>query len=174
MLKKLPIIGVMGASGAAHEAWAAPLGRAIAEHGWHVLTGGGAGTMECVSRAFTAVAPRAGLSIGVLPTAEEAGVFKVMETYPNHFVELPIVTNLGLFDGHDAAQVSRNFINILTSHVVVALPGSKGTRNEVALAQKFGKTIILFGPAEGFTGFPAGPRRTEKLDDVLEYIKKNI
>jgi len=35
----------MGSGTVAHEDLAAPLGRAIAESGWHVLTGGGRGTM---------------------------------------------------------------------------------------------------------------------------------
>jgi predicted Rossmann-fold nucleotide-binding protein len=38
---------------------------------------------------------------------------------------------------------ARNVINVLSSHVVVACPGGSGTISEIALALKYGKTVIL-------------------------------
>lgn len=40
--------------------------------------------------------------------------------------------------------LSRNHINILTSDVVVALPGGPGTASEVRLALHYGKPVVLF------------------------------
>lgn len=174
MLKKYPIIGVMGASAASHDEQARPLGEAIAKKGWHLLTGGGPGVMEAVAQAFTAMPVRKGLSLGILPTREAQGRFALLDNYPNPYIELPIVTNLGNFDGHDAGQVSRNFINILSSDVVVVLPGSKGTRNEVALCQKFTKPFILFGPREAFSDFPVRAPHAETLEGVLAFIEEKL
>jgi hypothetical protein len=54
--------------------------------------------------------------------------------YPNPWVEIPVYTHLPVsgMGGLDAS--SRNHINILTSDVIVALPGSAGTWSEVMLA----------------------------------------
>ena len=60
----------MGSGVRAHEELAAPLGRRLARLGVHLLTGGGSGVMESVSRAFAAVEERDGLVIGVLPFPE--------------------------------------------------------------------------------------------------------
>ena len=57
----------MGSSARAFEDLAEPLGRWLASIGVHLLTGGGVGTMEAVSRAFAQVRPREGLVVGVLP-----------------------------------------------------------------------------------------------------------
>ncbi|MDX1922479.1 MAG: DNA-binding protein [Alphaproteobacteria bacterium] len=174
MLHKLPIIGVMGASKARHDELTQPLGSAIAKAGYHLLTGGGTGVMEAVSQSFTATQPRKGLCIGVIPMSGVGDAYKVMPDYPNPYVELPIQSHLGIYDGHDPQQISRNYINILTSHVVVICPGSKGTRNELSLAQQFKKPFILFGNEAQFAEFPSGLRRTDDLHQVMLYIQNNL
>src|SRR5690606_41560979 len=50
------------------------------------------------------------------------------------YIDIPIVTGMG--DG-------RNIINVLSSDIVVALPGRSGTISEIALALKNGKKVIL-------------------------------
>jgi hypothetical protein len=40
---------------------------------------------------------------------------------------------------------ARNAINVLSSDVVIALPGGAGTLSEVALALKAGKTVVALG-----------------------------
>ena len=40
---------------------------------------------------------------------------------------------------------ARNSINVLSSDVVVACPGSAGTVSEIALALKHGKVVITIG-----------------------------
>lgn len=174
-IKKLPIVGVMGSSHERHETLALPLGKAIADAGYHLLNGGGTGVMDAVSKGFCDVQSRAGFCIGVIPMTENsAGGYEIMEGYPNPFVEIPVCSHLGIFDGHDAQQVSRNYINILTSQVVVALPGSKGTKNEVNLALRFKKPIILFGPEALFADFPAGLKQTEDISVVMRFIQAAI
>ena len=54
MRERLPIVGVMGSGSHPHADLAEPLGRWLAAQGVHLLTGGGAGVMEAVSRAFCA------------------------------------------------------------------------------------------------------------------------
>lgn len=174
MLRKLPVIGVMGASKDRHDELAEPLGAAIAQAGYHLLTGGGTGVMEAVSRSFTAINPREGLCIGVIPMQSAGDGYAVMPDYPNPYVELSIQSHLGIYDGHDPQQVSRNYINILTSHVVVVLPGSKGTRNELSLAQRFNKPFILFGKEAQFSEFPTGMTRSDDVQQVMQFIKNNL
>jgi uncharacterized protein (TIGR00725 family) len=123
-----PIIGVMGGARVSREVYnsALHLGELIAKNGWLLLNGGrNAGVM----RAATEGAKRkGGTTIGILPGNDAAE--------SNPFIDIPIVTNMG-----DA----RNVINVLTSDVVVACPGSAGTISEIALALKNYKHVILLG-----------------------------
>ena len=40
---------------------------------------------------------------------------------------------------------ARNAVNVLASHVVIALPGGAGTISEVALALKSGRSVVALG-----------------------------
>ncbi len=115
-----PVAGVMGSSTRAFEDLAVPLGRWLASAGVHLLTGGGVGTMEAVSRAFADVQPRAGLVVGVLPADLPDGVAVPRAGYPNPH------------------------INILSSDVVIVLPGNEGTESEMTLAVRYKKPVIAF------------------------------
>lgn len=161
----------MGASGAAWPDYAAPLGAHLAARGVHLLTGGGGGTMAAVAEAFTRVAGRRGLSIGIVPTVAhpEAG-FAALPGYPNPFVELPIVTPLGVFVGDDDAMVTRNHVNVLTSDAIVALPGAVGTHNEIRLARRFGKKLVLFGPPSEFEIYAAAIPRAGAIEEVAGFL----
>src|SRR5205814_409754 len=64
------VIAVIG-SGVTADACCAEVGRLIASLGCDLLTGGGRGVMEAVSRAFHETSPRAGIVIGVVPAAIE-------------------------------------------------------------------------------------------------------
>ena len=82
--------------------------------------------------------------IGILPGVDTAG--------SSGDLDFAIVTGLG--DG-------RNRVNVLSSDVVIACPGSAGTLSEVALALKNDKRVIALG-------FDPGPsvdsyRRSGKL-----------
>ncbi len=123
------VVGVMGGGeGTSAEICrqAYTLGSLIAKEGWVLLNGGRAsGVMEASARGAREAG---GLTVGVLPGKDIKGV--------SPHVDIPIVTGMG-----DA----RNCINILSSSVVVVLPGGAGTLSEAALALKNGKTIITLG-----------------------------
>jgi uncharacterized protein (TIGR00725 family) len=134
----------MGSSTQAFEDLAEPLGRWLASIGVHLLTGGGVNTMEAVSRAFAAVRPREGLVIGVLPADLPDGIAVPRLGYPNSFVELAIFTHLPLSGITGTDPRSRNHINILSSDVVIVLPGNEGTESEMTLAVRYGKPVVAF------------------------------
>lgn len=122
------VIGVMGGAIASDEAiaHAYQLGALIAEHDWVLLNGGrNAGVMEASARGASEAG---GLVVGILPGDTTTGVAPA--------VDIAIPTGMG-----DA----RNAINVLASHVVVALPGGPGTVSEVALALKCGRRVVLLG-----------------------------
>jgi len=59
-------------------------------------------------------------------------------------VELAIFTHLPLSGISGTDPRSRNHINILSSDVVVVLPGNEGTESEMTLAVRYGKPVIAF------------------------------
>ena len=99
--------------------------------------------MEAVSEGFAAVQNRAGLVIGILPASSSSDV-EPPPGYPNPFVELPIRTHLHLSGTHGTELASRNHINVLSSDLVIALPGSWGTRSEVVLALEYGRPVAAY------------------------------
>ena len=147
-----------------------PLAQWIATQNYHLLTGGGAGVMAAASQAFCQVEKRAGVCLGILPTDSDGRNFIPCNGYPNPWVELSIISPLSRFQGGDTAQLSRNHICILSSDIVVALPGNKGTKNEVELAILFDKPIILFGAAREFADFPPVVEKTTSINRVKEFI----
>lgn len=169
---RLPIVGVMGSSQLAWEDYAVPLGRWLAKQPVHLLTGGGAGVMTSVSQAFVAVTPRQGLAIGCLPTEARDGQFVLRAGYPNPFIEIPIVTPLNI--NGKTAGVNRNFVNILTADIVIALPGNVGTLNEVELSLQFGKPLILYGPDDYFVDFPQAVTRYTDLPQVTAWTETQL
>ena len=170
-MNAIPIVGVMGSGVRAHEELAAPLGRRLARLGVHLLTGGGRGVMESVSRAFAAVEERAGLVIGVLPFDEADAGEKVDPGYPNRWVEIAIRTHLGQ-DG--AEPDSRNHVNVLTSDVVVALPGSAGTASEVALSVRYGRPVVLFGDLDRARGLPSEVATARTVEEVIAFVRERL
>ena len=158
----------MGAGAHAHEDLAVPLGRQLARLGVHLLTGGGSGVMTSVSRAFAEVEGRAGLVIGVLPLAEAIGGPEAGGAYPNPWVEVPIRTHLGKL-GADA--FSRNHVNVLTSDVIIALPGSSGTASEVALSIHYGRPLVLFGDLYRAHDLPDTVATAASVDEVIAFVR---
>lgn len=144
MAARLPIVGVMGSgTSLEHAGRAEELGRWLAGEGVHLLTGGGAGLMEVVSRAFHGVAGRCGLVVGVLPSSrDDPG--EARKGYPNPWVELPIYTHLALSGKKGTDPMSRNHINVLSSDVIIALPGGRGTSSEAQLAVRYGRPTVAY------------------------------
>jgi len=167
-----PIVGVMGSSTDPCDDLAAPLGRWLAEFGVHLLNGGGGGVMAAVSRAYHGVSPRAGLVIGVLPDEANGMRHLASPDYPNPWVDVPVYTHLPVSGIEGTDHRSRNHINILTSDVVIALPGNDGTRSEVDLAARYGKPVIAwFGTHPVSWTPPAGVRMAGSLEDVQRFVR---
>jgi uncharacterized protein (TIGR00725 family) len=169
----MAIIGVMGSGSSEWPELAAPLGTWIATHGFDLLTGAGGGVMLCTARAFAATRERTGRSIGIVPSETHPLFgFVPIVGYPNPFVDLPILTPLPRKEaGAAPTALSRNYVNVLTSDVVIALPGSEGTLDEIRLATRFAKPLMCIGPAEAFDGVPEGTRIVSQLADVYAFIR---
>ncbi|MFX4262911.1 TIGR00725 family protein [Pelotomaculum propionicicum] len=112
------------------------LGGLIAKEGWVLLNGGRpAGIMESSARGAK---ESGGLTVGVLPgrSSSEASAY----------IDIAIITGMGS---------ARNNINVLSSDVIIALPGKAGTISEIALALKNGKKVLLlnFDPGSIFAEY---------------------
>jgi uncharacterized protein (TIGR00725 family) len=163
----------MGSGSDAHEDQAAPLGRWLAEEGVHLLTGGGGGAMAAVSRAFSETPGRRGLVIGVLPAGDAPGTSK--PGYPNPWVEIPILTHLPSTGIQGAAPTSRNHVNILSSDVIVALPGSAGTLSEVQLALAYGRPVVAFlSRPDAIERLPSTVSFSVSLLDVQTFVRNAL
>jgi uncharacterized protein (TIGR00725 family) len=108
------------------------IGELIVEEGWVLLNGGrSAGIMEASAKGAR---EKGGLTIGVLPGKDKSAAAK--------YIDIVIATGMG--DG-------RNYINVLSSDIVVSLPGKAGTISEIALALKNRKKVILLSFDVGST-----------------------
>ena len=156
------IIGVMGGSqfvSPDDEQYAYQVGAMVAQEGWILLNGGRAsGVMEASARGAK---DNGGLTIGILPV-DDAG-------WASRYIDIPIVTGIGM---------ARNIINVLSSDIIIALPGSAGTISEIAMALKYNKIAILFR-------FDAGEwlrpfQKEEKvffineIEELRTFIKKKL
>jgi uncharacterized protein (TIGR00725 family) len=164
-----PMIGVMGSGSKEHRELAEPLGEWLAVQGYDLITGGGSGVMTAVSRAFASVPTRRGVSVGVLPAGPPPG-------YPNPWIDVVIQTHLAKRGNEGSDILSRNHITVLSSAVVVVLPGRSGTRTELALALHHRKPVIPFlGPDGEIKGEQrmTMPELAVTLDQVTAFIRRH-
>jgi uncharacterized protein (TIGR00725 family) len=151
------VVGVMGGADASPAvlALAEALGRAIAESGWILLNGGrDAGVMDASARG---AARAGGLVVGILPGRDRRGA--------SPHLSIAVVTGLG-----DA----RNAVNVLSSDVVVALPGGAGTLSEIALALKAGRKVVALGWPEGTLADFSGVSRAPSVDAAVAAIRGSL
>ncbi|MEE9162947.1 MAG: TIGR00725 family protein [Candidatus Neomarinimicrobiota bacterium] len=151
--RRTPVIGVMGGGEAPRPIaeLAAELGGALAKEGWIVLNGGrDAGVMAAVSRGASQAG---GVVVGVLPDRDL--------TRASPHLTIPIRTGLG---------EGRNIVNILSSDVVIALPGRAGTLSEIDLALQNHKPLLLVGWDAPPTSF--GGQALESLQTVDEVMSR--
>lgn len=170
-MPRLSVIAVLGSGTKEHDHLARPLGEWLARQGFHLLTGGGAGVMRAVSRAFHAVQPRRGLVLGVIPGLVEATHYQRRPAYPNDYVEVAVFTHLPL-SGPDGMRLrSRNHLNVLSADVCIALPGDAGTSSEVHLAVRYRRPVVVFSddPASP-PALPAGMPVVQSLDAVAAFV----
>lgn len=150
LVRRLIVVGVMGSGDHEIAELAEPVGRLVARAGHHLLTGGADGVMRAVARAFVGVPDRRGLSIGIVRAdgSDHLGDGRPSRACrsrgPNPYVELPIFTHLPHSGSLGKDALSRNHINVLTSNVLVVLPGGAGTASELELAVEYGRRAILF------------------------------
>ncbi len=149
----------MGSGSDSHVNLARPLGQLIAHFGCHLLTGGGSGVMAEVSRAFTEVRGRQGLSIGIIRSEGvsslegEANQRDYLAAAMNRWVEVPIFTHLPLSGRQGTDFMSRNHINVLTADLLIALPGATGTYSEVQLGVQYRRRVVLFLGQDTIDGY---------------------
>lgn len=134
----------MGSGREPHRERAHHLGEWIARAGFHLLTGGGQGVMAAVTEAFVRVADRRGVAIGILPAAAGGSGGAAPPGYPNPWVEIAVRTHLDQVGTDGAGRASRNHLNVLSSDVVVVLPGAAGTASEARLALRYGRPCIAW------------------------------
>jgi predicted Rossmann-fold nucleotide-binding protein len=132
------------------------VGTAIAELGFHLLTGGGDGLMAAVGQAFLNEKRKllkakrgAGKLISILRAKELPQLTKDRKrkwkaNADNELGEIVIRTHLPLSGKKGTDPLSRNHINALTTDLVVILPGGAGTLSELQLAFEYGKDIMIF------------------------------
>lgn len=148
--RRLKIVGVFGGGEPCDPALADPVGKLIAQKGFHLLTGGGSGVMAQVSEAFYHVQPRAGLVIGIIRAGTDynklsaSGWHQYCPRAVNDWVEVPVYTHLQQSGASGKELDSRNPINALTSDIAVILPGGRGTSSEVELALEYGTPVVFF------------------------------
>ena len=152
MSRRRTLIGVIGSGSQSIPDLCVPLGTWLAEKGFDLINGGGHGVMEEVAKAFAEVKNREGRVIGVIPslahysTPDQRAKYEAPPGYPNTFTDIVIRTHLSFVGPEGKETASRNHIIILSSDLIIALPGSEGTRTEIELAIEYGKPLILISP----------------------------
>jgi len=155
------------------------LGRALAERGVDLVTGGGQGVMAGVARGFVETSGREGRAIGILPAdPDQPGA--APPGYPNPWVEITIRTHLPGRGPDGSGAGSRNHLVVLSGRVLIALPGGPGTRSELDLADLYRRPVLLLGWSEGEPGrsssTSAGPvydrRRFDGTDSLLPELDR--
>jgi uncharacterized protein (TIGR00725 family) len=173
MIVRLPIVGVMGSGRHEHASKAEALGRWLAAQRVHLLTGGGRGVSEAVSRAFHAIPGRVGLVVGIVPCAEAPDVPR--SGYPNPWVEVPIYTHLPYSGEQGTSQLSRNHINVLSSNIVIALPGGAGTASEVELAVRYRRPVAAYlDHRSDIPSLPAEVPVFSDLDCLQNFVRSRL
>jgi len=142
--KKKLQISVVGSSDPVAElmALAAEVGRTVASHGAVLICGGLGGIMEAAARGAK---EKGGLTVGILPDYNKNSA--------NPFIDLVVPTGLG----H-----ARNILVAATGDVVIALPGSHGTRSEISIALLLGRPVI---GVQAWREIP-GVRHVERVEEL--------
>jgi uncharacterized protein (TIGR00725 family) len=133
------------------------LGKAIANEGWITLTGGRSfGVMDASLKGASEVG---GLTIGILPGDNDKN--------SSEHAQIKIITSMGS---------GRNYISVLSSHLIVVLGMAAGTASEVALALKSRKKVILLNQDEITIRFfknlgSYNVLVTKTVDETIQQIK---
>lgn len=181
MPERKPRVGVIGSGTEKHLHLSKPLGQWLAEQDCDLISGGGGGVMEAVSRAFAEVSGRKGNIIGIIPAAgpcdspKARSAYTPPHGYPNTWVDIPIYTHLHLSGDSGKEIASRNHIVILSADVIVAFPGGEGTRSEIQLALEYGKKLLILNPDHDWDEF-----KNERIsmagnpEEALQWLAENL
>jgi uncharacterized protein (TIGR00725 family) len=133
---------------------AVEVGRAVAELGAALICGGLGGAMEAAARGAK---ERGGLTIGIVPTYRKDSA--------NAYLDIVIPSGLG----H-----ARNVLVVASGDVVIALPGSHGTRSEVSLALALGKPVIGVAAWSEIENVQFVSNTKELLQKLCLIIEQNV
>jgi uncharacterized protein (TIGR00725 family) len=165
----------MGSGTEGHASLAGDVGRLLARLNVHLLTGGGQGVMLEVSRAFTECRDREGSVLGILPCARDDPGCAPKPGYPNPWVEIAIATHLPLSGERGQEAMSRNHVNVLTSDVVIALPGGSGTSCETRLALRYVRPIVAYlGPQGAIPDLDPRIPTAADLGELEAFLRKHL
>lgn len=176
--ERLPIVAVVGSGTEKHSDQSRPLGRWLAENGFHLINGGGDGVMAETAHAFLEVDNRKGRVIGVLTalgscdSAEGRAGYQSPSGYPNAYTEIVLRTHLPDSGTKGKKVSSRNHIIVLTADIVIALPGSAGTRSEIELALEYKKRLILFSPNGEWKEFEQRAETATTMQGITQKLNK--
>jgi hypothetical protein len=139
-------VAVIGARepSADHVSMAEEVGRALAQRGAVVVTGGLGGVMAAASRG---AASAGGLTVGILPGLERHEA--------NEWVQVALPTGMGEL---------RNGLVVRTVDAVIAVGGAYGTLSEIALALATGVPVV------GLNTWQID--RVESVDSVPEAVTR--
>jgi predicted Rossmann-fold nucleotide-binding protein len=72
-------------------------------------------------------------------------------------------------------QMSRNHINVLSSDVLVALPGGQGTASEVMLALRYERPVVAYlGESGSIPSLPASVPVTQSIEEVASFLQRHM
>ena len=127
------VIGIMGPNNATEENLkdAFEIGKYVADKGYAVLTGGL--NVGIQNEGLKGAKASNGLTIGIIP-------FNEPDKF-SEYVDIPIITNM---------RSGRNYINVLSSSLVIACGIDKGTISEISLSlvNTAKKQVIIVGAIE--------------------------
>ena len=128
-------------------ALAEQVGRSVARLGAVLISGGRGGVMEAASRGARALG---GVTVGIVPSErfDEA----------NDACDIVIPTGMGW---------ARNAVNVLSADLVVAIGGRAGTLTEIAYAWAYGKPVVAFSAADGWSERLAGTSLDDRRTDCI-------
>ena len=126
-------------------------GRIIAENDCVLITGGREGVMRAANKGAI---DSGGIVVSILPDGKP---FR-----DNPYFSIVIPTGIGF---------ARNSINVLSGDIVVAIGGGSGTLSEIAYAWGYGKPIIAFENAIGWSAKLAGQKLDNRRNDYIIGVK---
>ena len=146
------IIGIMGPNNATNENLkdAYEIGKYAANKGYIILTGGL--NVGIQNEGLKGAKDGNGLTIGVMP-------FNEPDKF-SHYVDILIITNM---------RSGRNYINVLSSNLVIACGVDKGTLSEISLSlvNTAKKQVIIVGAID------EANKLFKKIDAENVYIAKD-